>query len=246
MLKTILAEDRHFSDFSWLQTYWLFSFSNYYDPENIQFGGLRVYNDDVVQAGQGFGTHPHENMEIITLVMKGAVTHKDSMGNATTISVNEVQRMSAGTGIPHSEYNDGDEPVHFHQIWFLPEEHDLEPSYAQKKFDPENWKITLFPLASGQGLTGAVPFHSNASLYRCALDSGKKVDFEMGNERKIFIYMLSGEIEVAGKTLSQNDQLRVDLETQLHFEALEDSEFILIDAASCKGFGYSMKTLQGK
>lgn len=247
MFKKIDAAKRYFSDFGWLKTFWLFSFSNYYDPDNIQFGGLRVYNDDVVLAGKGFGTHPHENMEIITVVLKGAVTHKDSMGNATTIRENEVQRMSAGTGITHSEYNDGTEPVHFHQIWFLPEHEGVEPSYEQKEFDPASWKNTLFPIASGQGIEGAVSFGSKADLYRCALDAGKKVTYDVTDDRKVFLYVISGHVSVNGEhELAQNDQLRIDLETHLEITASEDADFTLIDAASCKGWGYSVETLEGK
>lgn len=247
MFHKIPSKDRFFSDFGWLKTFWLFSFSSYYDPENVQFGGLRVYNDDVVEPGKGFGTHPHENMEIITVVLSGAVTHKDSMGNETTIHANEVQRMSAGTGITHSEYNEGEEPVHFHQIWFLPEEDDVEPGYEQKQFSPEDWKNKLFPIASGQGIEGAVSFGSKASLYRCCLDDGKKVTYEMTDDRKVFIYMIHGDVLVNGEhTVSETDQLRVDLETGLEIEAKGFAEFILIDAASCKGWGYSKETLKGK
>lgn len=247
MFHKISSKDRFFSDFGWLKTFWLFSFSHYYDPENTQFGGLRVYNDDVVEPGQGFGTHPHENMEIITVVLRGAVTHKDSMGNETTIQANEVQRMSAGTGITHSEYNDGEEPVHFHQIWFLPEEQGVEPSYEQKQFQPSDWHNKLFPIASGLGHEGAVSFGNKAAMYRCALEEGKQVRYEMTDDRKIFIYMIHGDLLVNGKHhVSECDQLRVDLETELELKAQSFAEFILIDAFSCKGWGYSDQTLKGK
>ncbi len=117
MIDIIKADQRHFSDFGWLQTYWLFSFSSYFDPQNIRFGSLRVFNDDVVNPGTGFPTHPHEEMEIITIVLEGEMTHQDSMGNKTVIKAGDVQRMSAGTGLTHSEYNLAEKPVHFYQIW---------------------------------------------------------------------------------------------------------------------------------
>ena len=121
MIQVITATERHFSDFGWLKTYWLFSFADYYDPGNIQFGALRVFNDDVVEPGAGFPTHPHEEMEIITLVQSGEITHEDSMGNRAVMRAGEVQRMSAGTGLTHSEFNLGREPVHFFQVWILPD-----------------------------------------------------------------------------------------------------------------------------
>ena len=122
MIEIVKAGARHLSDFGWLKTYWLFSFSDYYDPRNIQFGALRVFNDDVVQPGTGFPTHPHEEMEIVTIVLDGEMTHQDSMGNKTVIRTGDVQRMSAGTGLTHSEYNLADRPVHFYQIWIFPDE----------------------------------------------------------------------------------------------------------------------------
>ena len=121
MIEVTKANERHLSNFGWLKTYWLFSFSSYFDPHNIQFGALRVFNDDVVEPGTGFPTHPHEEMEIITIVINGEMTHEDSMGNKTIIRAGDVQRMSAGTGLTHSEFNLADEPVHFYQIWIYPD-----------------------------------------------------------------------------------------------------------------------------
>lgn len=129
MIKIIPKGKRHFSDFGWLKTYWLFSFSDYFDPDNTRFGALRVFNDDIVAPGTGFPTHPHREMEIITIVLEGEITHKDSMGNKMVIRAGDVQRMSAGTGIIHSEFNLGDEPVHFYQIWIYPDEAELQPGY---------------------------------------------------------------------------------------------------------------------
>ena len=185
MINIIPADRRHFSDFGWLQTYWLFSFADYYDPGNIQYGALRVFNDDIVQPGMGFPTHPHYEMEIITIVLDGEITHQDSMGNRAVISAGEVQRMSAGTGLTHSEFNLAQTPVHFYQIWLFPDMRGLKPSYSQKRYPPSAWKNTLFPVASGQGAGDVVTFHTNATIYRSQLDAGKAVSLPTQDFRRI-------------------------------------------------------------
>ena len=245
MIDIIKSSDRHFTNFGWLQTYWLFSFSNYFDPGNIQFGALRVFNDDVVQPSRGFPTHPHEEMEIITVVLEGEMTHEDSMGNKNVIRAGDVQRMSAGTGITHSEFNLGDEPVHFYQIWIFPDESGLKPSYDQKHFDPADWQNQLFPIASGQGIHESVSFHTDATIYRCALDPGASVTKEDASGRRLFLYLTSGLVTVNGNKLEANFQARMDLENSLVIKAVADSEFILIDVPSCIGWGYSQETLKG-
>lgn len=209
MKQLIKAAKRHFNDFGWLKTYWLFSFSNYYDPENVQFGSLRVFNDDVVEPGQGFPTHPHEEMEIVSIVWGGQLSHADSMGNAGDIGPYEVQRMSAGTGLTHSEYNNSDTPTHFYQIWFLPDERGLEPSYAQKCFKPGDRKNTLVPVASGQGHEGAVRIHVDATVYLAELDEGQAVALPESGNARTFIYVRSGGITIGEVRLKAGDQLRV-------------------------------------
>ena len=242
----IKAGDRHFSDFGWLKTYWLFSFSNYFDPENIQFGALRVFNDDVVEPDTGFPTHPHEEMEIVTIVLDGEMTHQDSMGNKTVIKAGDVQRMSAGTGLTHSEFNLAEEPVHFYQIWILPDQKGLNPSYDQKHFAPKSWQNTLLPVASGQGVEGTVTCHTGATIYRCALDKGLDVTHTATAGRRIFVYVTNGELEANGTTVSEKDQARIDIDEPLSLRAKQCSEFILIDIPSCKGWGYSADTLKGQ
>ncbi len=242
----IRSKDRHFSDFGWLKTYWLFSFASYYDPHNIQFGALRVFNDDVVEPGMGFPTHPHEEMEIITIVLDGEMTHEDSMGNKAVIKAGDVQRMSAGTGLTHSEYNLADKPVHFYQIWILPDVTGLDPSYDQRTYIAEQWHNNLLPVASGQGLTDVVTFHTDATIYRGHLDAENKLPFKNTAGRRIFIYLIEGVLIVDGLELNKTDQARVDTEKPLLLEAAADAEFILIDVPSCKGWGYSEKTLSGK
>ncbi len=245
MIDLIKASDRHFSNFGWLQTYWLFSFSNYFDPNNIQFGALRVFNDDVVQPGRGFPTHPHEEMEIITVVLEGEMTHEDSMGNKNVIRAGDVQRMSAGTGITHSEFNLGEKPVHFYQIWIFPDESGLKPSYDQKHFEAAAWQNQLFPIASGQAIQEAVSFHTEATIYRCVLEAGASVSKEDAAGRRLFLYLTSGLLSVNGNTFEKNDQARMDIEEPMLISAQQDSEFVLIDVPSCKGWGYSEETLKG-
>ena len=242
----IRAQDRHFNDFGWLKTYWLFSFANYYDPHNIQFGALRVFNDDVVAPGTGFPTHPHEEMEIITIVLDGEMTHRDSMGNQAVIKAGDVQRMSAGTGLTHSEFNLAKQPVHFYQIWILPDLPRLEPTYDQRNFTPDQWQNRLLPIASGQGLENVVSFHTDATIYRGQLDGGNRLNFDNTAGRRVFLYLIRGELTVDGLTLYQADQARVDTEKPLCLAAGADAEFILIDVPSCKGWGYSDRTLRGE
>lgn len=246
MIEIIKAGDRHFSDFGWLKTYWLFSFSDYYDPHNIQFGALRVFNDDIVEPGAGFPTHPHEEMEIVTIVFEGEMTHKDSMGNRTVIGSGDVQRMSAGTGLTHSEFNLANTPVHFYQIWIFPDKRELKPTYDQKTFNASDWKNCLLPVASGQNKHGAVTFHTDATIYRCDLDRGIALPFETTSGRRIFIYLTKGSITVNEKKISEKDQARIDIEEPLVIKAEESSEFIMIDVPSCKGWGYNAETLRGK
>ena len=241
----IRAEDRHFSDFGWLKTYWLFSFASYYDPHNIQFGTLRVFNDDVVEPGMGFPTHPHEEMEIITIVLDGEMTHEDSMGNKAVIQAGDVQRMSAGTGLTHSEFNLAEKPVHFYQIWIFPDTAGLKPTYDQKSFTPDQWHNTLLPVASGQGGDDVVTFHTDATIYRGHLDADNQLIYNNATGRRVFIYLTDGELKVDGLVLNKADQARVDSEKPLLLEASADSDFVLIDVPSCKGWGYTEKTLHG-
>ncbi len=229
MIEIIKADKRHFSDFGWLQTYWLFSFSSYYDPQNIRFGALRVFNDDVVNPGTGFPTHPHEEMEIVTIVLDGEMTHQDSMGNKTVIKAGDVQRMSAGTGLTHSEYNLAEEPVHFYQIWILPDKKGLKPTYDQINYAAKEWKNRLLPVASGQDIENVVTFHTDATIYRSVLEAGKEVSHPVNAERRIFIYLAKGEITANGETIKAEDQARIDIDQPLLLTAQQDSELILID-----------------
>ena len=246
MIEIIKSNKRHFSDFGWLKTYWLFSFSNYFDPHNIQFGALRVFNDDIVEPGAGFPTHPHEEMEIVTVVLDGEITHEDSMGNKAIIKAGDVQRMSAGTGLTHSEFNLSETPVHFYQVWIFPDKSGLTPTYDQKTYDTHEWKNRLFPLASGQEIPGTVTFHTDATIYRCNLEKGNNVTHKATAGRRIFIYLAEGHIVANGQLLAAKDQARIDIDEPLTLKAQDPSDFILIDVPSCKGWGYSSETLKGK
>jgi len=245
MIDVIRAKDRHFTNFGWLKTYWLFSFSNYFDPHNIQFGALRVFNDDVVEPGSGFPTHPHKEMEIITIVLDGEVTHEDSMGNKAVIQGGDVQRMSAGTGLTHSEFNLAAKPVQFYQIWIIPDVAGLKPSYDQRSYEPAEWQNRLLPVASGQELPDVVTFHSDATIYRCALDAGRSMTFDRTEGRRLFVYLTTGQLTVNGLQLGESDQARIDTEEPLGLEAHGGADFILIDVPSCKGWGYGAETLRG-
>lgn len=245
MVKIIPASRRHFSDFGWLKTYWLFSFSDYYDPDNIQFGALRVFNDDVVEPGMGFPTHPHEEMEIVTVVLDGEMTHADSMGNTSVIRMGDVQRMSAGTGLTHSEFNLAQTTVHFYQIWIYPDEKGLTPSYDQRHYDPASWRNVLLPIASGQNKPGTVTFHTDATIYRADLEKGKAINVDTDPSRRIFIYVTQGQANVNGQSVTTNDQARIDLETTVRIKASSPTNLMLIDIPSCKGWGYDRKILSG-
>ncbi|MDO9172468.1 MAG: pirin family protein [bacterium] len=232
MTEIVKAERRHFSDIGWLQSYWLFSFSDYHDPQNERFGSLRVFNDDIVAPGTGFPMHPHRDMEIVTLVLRGEMTHQDSLGNRAVIRAGDVQRMSAGAGLTHSEHNLGTEPVHIYQIWIFPERKGLTPSYDQRTFDPDDRRNRLHPVASGRGDAGAVTLHADAVIHRCDLDAGRVVTHEAAAGRRTFVYVESGRLLVDGRELDANDQARLDAAGTLVVEARERADFVLIDVPS--------------
>ncbi|MBI3872130.1 MAG: pirin family protein [candidate division Zixibacteria bacterium] len=228
MIKIIPAAQRHFQDFGWLATHWLFSFDTYYDPDNLQFGSLRVFNDDVVQAG-GFPPHPHAEMEIITIVLSGEVTHSDSMGNKTIIRSGDVQRMTAGTGIRHSEFNFGDEPLHLYQIWITPDRPRQTPSYDQKTIPLASLKNRLWAVASSQDYPDAVHLNTDATIYLGDFDAGHAHEFRNQKVRRLFVYLTSGQLEINGTLLGAGDQARMEGESLLKTKAQEACRFIVID-----------------
>ena len=235
MIQKIEADKRHFSNIGWLQTYWLFSFSNYYDPANINFGSLRVFNDDIIAPNTGFDTHPHKEMEIVSIISEGQLNHKDSMGNEEVIRTGEVQRMTAGTGIMHSEHNYGKVSTNLYQLWILPNQSDLEPSYEQKIFSSESKKNTLLPVVSNKENNGALFIHSDTTIFLSELDQGKEITYDTDESRNIFIYLNNGKLRINGEEFRTKDQARITNETQVKISADENSSFICIDVQDLPG-----------
>jgi len=230
MVELIKASERHFTSAKWLKSYFLFSFADYYNPDNVSFGPLRVFNDDVISPKSGFPQHPHAEMEIVTLVLDGEISHEDTLGNKTTITAGEVQRMSAGTGLAHSEQNNTDKEVHLFQLWFLPNKKNLAPSYEQKRLDFLDTKNELVPLATGQKVLEDVVFlNSNSTVYYGNLQEEKEYNFQTFNIRKSLIYLINGEMFVNGYQVFPNDQLRISDVEAIILKANKDSTFVLID-----------------
>lgn len=230
MIKVRRSNERGHADYGWLDTNYTFSFSSYYDPRFMGFRSLRVINEDFIAPNQGFPTHGHADMEIITYVMSGELSHKDSMGNAATILPNEVQRMTAGTGVLHSEYSSPTDKTHLLQIWILPEEENLTPSYEQTLFAPEDKKGKLKLVASRAGTDGSVTIHQDVSLYSSILAKDEKVAHTLAENRHAWIQIVKGSLEVNGEFLNQGDGAAVSEETLLKINSLEDeTEFLLFD-----------------
>lgn len=234
MKKVIHKSDtRGFANHGWLKSHHTFSFAGYQNPERMNFGMLRVLNDDVVQPKMGFGTHPHQNMEIISIPLKGALSHKDSMDNKRAIEVGEVQVMSAGTGLTHSEFNDSQtNEVNFLQIWIIPEEKGVTPNYEQRKFDWEAQKNSLQTVVAPKDkLEGnALPISQQAYIYRSDLDAEKVVEVEVKNENNgLYIFVIEGEIEVAETRLNSRDAIGVSEVSKVEIKANKPSKLIIIE-----------------
>src|SRR5262249_12922795 len=214
----------------WLSAYWLFSFDRYYDPNNVTFGPLRVFNHDTVASGGGFPTHSHREMEIVTYVLEGALQHKDSTGGKGMIRAGEVQRMTAGTGVAHSEFNASEtERVKLLQMWVVPDNPGLPPSYEQKQFNVEQRTGGLLPIASGQDAPGTVKVHQDVGFYVSRLREGDGVSHDLEPGRRAFLYVMEGAIRLNGETLYAGDQARVTDVVTLEIAGSQESEIILID-----------------
>jgi hypothetical protein len=230
MITVRKARNRGHFNHGWLDTYHTFSFADYYDPEHMGFRTLRVINEDVVAPGQGFGTHPHRDMEIVTYVLEGALEHRDSMGNGSVIRPGDVQRMSAGTGITHSEFNHSKtERVHLLQIWILPETRNLQPSYEQLTFSAEEKTGVLKRIASADGRGGSVTIHQNAAIYASILPPGRSVSHGLGPDRAAWVQVARGSALVNGVKLDQGDGASVVDERDVTTVGREAAEILLFD-----------------
>jgi redox-sensitive bicupin YhaK (pirin superfamily) len=224
------AQDRGHAEHGWLDTWHTFSFAQYHDPAHMGFSDLRVINDDRVQPGQGFGTHGHRDMEIITYVLDGALEHKDSMGNGSVIRPGNVQRMSAGRGVRHSEFNASQtEPVHLLQIWIEPNVTGIEPGYEEKHFTPDEKRGQLRLIASPDGTAGSVTIHQNARVYAALLDGADTVMHTLAPGRKAYVHVARGSVTVNGHALAGGDGARVSGESTIGFSKGSEAEILLFD-----------------
>jgi redox-sensitive bicupin YhaK (pirin superfamily) len=232
MIAVRKSEDRGHFDLGWLDTYHTFSFDRYYDPAHMHFRSLRVINEDRVQAAKGFPTHSHRDMEIITYILAGALEHRDSMGNGSVIRPGDVQRMTAGTGVSHSEFNPSEsEPVHLLQIWILPQSDGLPPSYEEKHFSDEERHGRLRLIASTDGREGSVKIHQDAQLYASILDAGQTVVHALADGRYGWLQVARGTIRLNEMELKQGDGAAVSNESELRITAHDQAEFLLFDLA---------------
>ncbi|MBF0280872.1 MAG: pirin family protein [SAR324 cluster bacterium] len=230
MLKRRNAEERGHADHGWLNSYHTFSFADYYDPEHSGFRELLVINEDRVQPGRGFGSHPHRDMEIISFVIEGALEHKDSMGNSSIIVPGEIQRMTAGTGVVHSEFNSSDRDlVHFLQIWIKPGQQGLSPGYDQKRYSERIKPGELTLIASQNGLEDSVLIHQDVNIYLAKLEEGDSLDYSMGLQRHVWIQMIQGGVDLNGIPLEISDGLAASDESLLKITAKQSSQLLLFD-----------------
>jgi len=226
------AEERGRGDHGWLKSWHSFSFAEYYDPAHMQFSSLRVINDDTVEAGQGFGTHGHRDMEIISYVLSGLLQHKDSMGNGRVITHGEVQLMSAGTGVQHSEFNPSPQvDVHFLQIWIMPDQAGIKPGYQQKNFPDEAKRGRWCLLASPDAKQGSLLLHQDASVYAALLDGEEKLDFELPLGRQAYLHVARGTVNAGTRRLVAGDALMISLEAGFRLEGAVNAELLLFDLA---------------
>ena len=232
MITVRKSAERGHVNHGWLESYHSFSFADYYDPAHMGVGNLRVINEDRVAAGQGFGTHSHKNMEIISYVMNGVLGHKDSIGNVKGIPPGDVQRMSAGTGVQHSEFNHAEGKItHFLQIWILPNVKDIPPSYEQKTFFDEQKRGKLRLVLSPDGTDGAVLVHADAQMYAGLLDGNEAVSLVLNPERNYYVHVVQGELDVNRSRLSAGDSAALKGERLLELGGGKDAEVLVFDLA---------------
>ena len=230
MIKIRRSDERGHANHGWLDSRFSFSFADYYDPAHMGFRSLRVINEDYIEPAQGFPTHGHRDMEIITYVIDGELSHRDSMGNGETIRPHEVQRMTAGTGVLHSEYSSPTDKTHLLQIWILPEKQNLQPGYEQKVFPPEEKQGRLRLVASRGGDDGSVHINQDVRLHASILSTGDEVTHTLAEGRHAWVQLISGSLEVNGEKLSPGDGAAISSEVELKLKADSDqTEFLLFD-----------------
>ena len=233
MLTVRKSQERGHADHGWLNSFHSFSFAGYYDPNHMGFGNLRVINEDRIAPGRGFGTHGHRDMEIISYVLSGELAHKDSMGNIKGIPPGDVQRMSAGTGVQHSEFNHADgQTTHFLQIWIEPNVGGIPPSYEQKTFPDGQKRGALRLVASPDGRDGSVTIHADACLYAGLIDAQETVEQPLDPARKTYVHLVRGTLKVNGQSLSAGDAALMEGESSLSLAEGRDSEVLVFDLAA--------------
>jgi quercetin 2,3-dioxygenase len=224
------GNERGFADHGWLKSFHSFSFADYFDPQHVEFGPLRVINEDRVQAGAGFGTHGHRDMEIISYVLSGELAHKDSMGNGSTIRPGDVQRMSAGAGVRHSEFNPSrSEQVHFLQIWITPNVQGIEPSYEEKRFDPAEKRGRLQLIASPDRASGSVLIHQDVRVYAGLFDGAERATLEVGPARRLYVHVARGAVRANGVALGSGDALKLAETSALTLQEGREAEVLVFD-----------------
>ena len=232
MIRTRRAGDRGHADYGWLKSQHTFSFASYHDPEQRGFRSLRVMNEDRVAAGKGFDTHSHRDMEIVSYVLEGALEHKDSMGNGETLEPGEFQRISAGTGITHSEFNPSlDAPTHFYQIWILPARSGIEPSYEQKSFDPAGRRNQMQLVASPDGAGDSLLIHQDARIYLADIDQGRSIQQQIDRDRHVWLQVLGGTVALGQVVLQVGDGAAISDHSTLNIQARSGARLMAFDLA---------------
>lgn len=232
-MKTVFhpANGRGHADHGWLNAHHSFSFASFYDPAKVHFGMLRVLNDDIVAAGKGFGMHPHNDMEIITIILEGALEHRDDMGNGSVIRPGDVQVMSAGTGVFHSEFNPSDTvPTNLFQLWIFPKEKGITPRYDQKSFDPEGKKNSIQTIASGFRKGDELYIHQDAAISLSSIETGASVDYAVNRSANgVYILVVKGQVEIGGEKLNKRDAIGISETDSFAIHATTESELLLIE-----------------
>ncbi|MGH8176358.1 MAG: pirin family protein [Steroidobacter sp.] len=227
------SSERGYADHGWLKSYHTFSFADYYDPQHVEFGALRVINEDRVAAGAGFGTHGHRDMEIISYVLEGELAHQDSIGTGSVIRPGDVQRMSAGAGVRHSEFNNSKtQPVHFLQIWIQPNVSGIAPEYEEKRFEPDEKRGRLRLIASADGTNESVRIHQDARVYAGLFNAAERSDLEIGDRRRVYVHVARGAVLANGEKLNAGDALQLTDEPRLTLSDGVDAEVLVFDLSA--------------